>query len=96
VRKVAAGGRYVSDALAELFAVNSATSGQKPSHEALSSREFQVFLLLAQGIIVKEAAARLGLSVNTVHTYRRRILEKMSLQSNTHLALYALRHELID
>ena len=96
VRKVASGGRYISDALAEIFALNSVAGGQGPAHEALSAREFQVFLLLAQGIIVKEAAARLGLSVNTVHTYRRRILEKLSLQSNTHLALYAMRHELID
>jgi DNA-binding NarL/FixJ family response regulator len=96
IRKVASGRRYLSDALAELIAVHSAAGPPKPPHEGLSSREHQVFLLLAQGVTVKETAARLGLSLNTVHTYRRRILEKLDLQSTTQLALYALRHELID
>ena len=70
-------------------------SEQAP-HETLSSREFQVFRLLAGGRTVSAAAAELCLSVKTVSTYRTRILEKLDLKTNAELTLYAVRNRLID
>lgn len=92
VRKVAAGGRYVTPATAEALAsaVGSASAGV--GHEALSHREHQVFRLLTAGHNVSEIGARLQLAPNTVSTYRARILEKTGTKNDVELALYAERH----
>lgn len=91
VRKVAAGGRYVSAATAEALAAavgNASALGA----EALSHREHQVFRLLTAGQTVSEIGAQLGLAPNTVSTYRARILEKTGTKNDVELALYAERH----
>jgi two-component system invasion response regulator UvrY len=91
VRKVAAGGRYVSGATAEALAAavgNASALGA----EALSHREHQVFRLLTAGQTVSEIGAQLGLAPNTVSTYRARILEKTGTKNDVELALYAERH----
>lgn len=91
VRKVAAGGVYVSAAAAEALA---AAVGKSLSQgaEALSHREHQVFRLLTAGQSVSEIGAHLGLAPNTVSTYRARILEKTGTKNDVELALYAERH----
>ncbi len=95
IRAVCAGRRYLGEALAEQLADHLAQNrGGKP-HEALSSRELEVFLLLAAAKSVSEIAERLGLSVKTVSTYRSRILEKMSLGTNAELIQYAVRNGLV-
>jgi DNA-binding NarL/FixJ family response regulator len=66
------------------------------AHELLSEREFQVFLRLAQGGSAGDIAKALSLSVKTVSTYRTRLMEKMSLASNSDLTYYALKNKLID
>jgi two-component system invasion response regulator UvrY len=66
-----------------------------PLHGKLSEREFQIFCKLAQGESVSQIAARLFLSVKTVSTYRRRILDKMSMKSNAEITSYAIRNDLI-
>jgi DNA-binding NarL/FixJ family response regulator len=96
VRKVASGGRYVSPSLGERLARLVYGDAEQLPHETLSSREFQVFRLLAAGRPVSAAAAELCLSVKTVSTYRTRILEKLDLKSNADLTLYAVRNRLID
>jgi DNA-binding NarL/FixJ family response regulator len=68
----------------------------KPLHARLSEREFQVFCKLAAGRAVSEIAAELCLSVKTVSTYRSRILQKMSFETNADLTSYALRNQLIN
>ncbi|GMU61754.1 MAG: response regulator transcription factor [Myxococcales bacterium] len=94
IRAVCAGRRYLGEALAEQLADHLAKDrGDKP-HEALSGRELEVFLLLAAARSVSEIAERLGLSVKTVSTYRTRILEKMSLETNAELIQYAVRNGL--
>ena len=65
-------------------------------HEQLSEREFQVFLKLAKGETAGDIAKALSLSVKTVSTYRTRVMEKMSLTSNSDLTYYALKNKLID
>lgn len=97
VRKAAAGGRYLTEAVAEALAraVSRTTAvrrtGAAAGIEALSHREHQVFRLLSQGCSVGEIGARLGLASNTVSTYRARILEKTGTRNDVELALYAER-----
>jgi DNA-binding NarL/FixJ family response regulator len=95
VRRVLAGGRWVTQEVAERLAAEVSLPADKLPHEILSDREFQVFRLLAGGTTVKAIAEELGVSVQTVSTYRARILEKMRLETNTDLTQYALHHRLI-
>jgi DNA-binding NarL/FixJ family response regulator len=93
VKRVLAGGRYLSGNLGERLAGVFAGGEQAPI-ERLSDREFQVMRLLAGGAGLKEIAAQLGLSVNTVSTFRRRLLRKMGMKTNADLALYAFQRGL--
>lgn len=92
VRKVAAGGVYVTSATAEALAAAVGQRGAQAGAEALSHREHQVFRLLIQGQSVTQIGAQLGLAANTVSTYRARILEKTGTHNDVELALYAERH----
>ena len=96
VRKVNNGGRYISSALAEQLASTFADEAADTPHTKLSDREYQVFLLIGEGKTVQEISERLSLSVNTINTYRRRILEKMNVANNADIVQYALRHRLIE
>lgn len=96
VKKVAAGGRYVSATLAEKLAVDLREGADTPIHELLSAREFQVLRMIASGKSVKEIAEEISLSVKTVSTYRARILEKTGMKTNAELIRYALQTQLVD
>jgi DNA-binding NarL/FixJ family response regulator len=96
VRKVVSKGRYVSPAVAERLALWVDRGAEKPPHETLSAREFQIFRILASGRTVSVAALELHLSVKTVSTYRARVLEKMNLKTNAALTVYAVRNHLIE
>ncbi|HEY2923391.1 MAG TPA: response regulator transcription factor, partial [Candidatus Eisenbacteria bacterium] len=96
VRKVVAGGRYVSTKLAERLAIMIDRDLEQLPHDQLSEREFQVFRLLASGRAVSKVAEELHLSVKTVSTYRSRVLEKMSLRTNADLTVYAVRNGLVE
>lgn len=95
IRTVLSGRRYIGESLAEQLADHLAVDRGERPHEALSSRELEIFLLLASAKSVSEIAGQLGLSVKTVSTHRSRILEKMALSSNAELMLYAVRHGLV-
>ena len=96
VRKVLAGGRYVSPALAEQLAVDLSHDTGQPIHDVLSDREFEVLRMLAAGRTVSQIAEELHLGVTTVSTYRARILEKMNMTTTAELMHYALYNRLID
>ena len=96
VKKVLAGGRYVSRSLAETLATNLSSDPVRPPQELLSEREFQVLRLIASGRIASEIAGELALSVKTISTYRSRILEKMGLRNNAELMHYAMEHQLVE
>ncbi len=96
VRKVLAGGTYVSPALAERLATNLHQDPGRPLHETLSDREFEVLCLIGSGKAVSQIAEILHLSVPTVSTYRARILEKMRMTTTADLIKYALRNRLVD
>lgn len=95
IQKVSKGGKYVTVSLAEKLAFELDASAEKPSHERLSNREYQVMLMLAAGQSVTEVAEELCLSAKTITTYRTRILEKMGMKKNAELTLYAVRNNLI-
>jgi len=96
IRKVSCGRKYISSTVAEKLAFDLETDSQKPPHEKLSDREYQVLCLLAIGKRVIEIGEILHLSVKTVSTYRTRILEKMQMKSNAELTHYAIKHDLVD
>jgi two-component system invasion response regulator UvrY len=95
VRKVLAGGKYVSASFAERLAAEVQADFRAP-HERLSDREYQIFRMLALAKTVKEISEDLDLSPQTVSTHRSRILEKMKFATNADLTQYALANHLID
>ncbi len=96
IRVISLGKRYITPTVAELLAQQLNRPNDMASHEQLSEREFQVFLKLAKGETAGDIAKALSLSVKTVSTYRTRVMEKMSLASNSDLTYYALKNKLID
>jgi len=95
IKKVVAGGRHISPSLGEIMAAYLTVKTDKPPHELLSNREFQVLRQIASGKTVSEIARELSLSVRTVSTYRTRILEKMGLKTNAELTHYAFQNQLV-
>ena len=96
IRKVARGGKFVSDSLAEKLAFDLAPDVERPIHDRLSDREYQVILMIAAGKTVKEIADELSLSVKTISTNRTRALDKMGMKNNADIARYAAKNGLID
>jgi|SRR5436190_2412166 len=96
IKKVLAGGRYVSAQLAERMASYLDIDLRKAPHERLSNREFLIMRLIASGRSVGQIAKELSLSVSTVSTYRSRILHKMDLENNSQVTHYALQKSLVD
>ncbi len=96
VRRVAAGKKHISPAVAEMLADGIGSEASQAPHEILSDREYQIFLLLAAAKTVSEIADKLALSVKTVSTYRHRILEKMHLRNNAELMHYAIGKHLTE
>jgi DNA-binding NarL/FixJ family response regulator len=95
VRKILAGGTYVTPSAAERLAGQLGARANLLPHESLSEREFQVLRLIATGLSGKHIATELGLSQKTVSTYRARLLEKMNLATTADLIQYAIRHQLV-
>ncbi len=92
VHKVLSGRKYISDSLTEQL---TDVLGEKPAHEQLSDREMQVLQLIAAGKSVSDIGEELSLSVNTISTYRSRILEKLNLNNNAEITRFALEHKLV-
>jgi DNA-binding NarL/FixJ family response regulator len=96
LRKIAAGGAYVTSEVAEQLALGAMPGGAQASHESLSPREFEVFRLLAGGISVTGIAGKLNVSVKTVSTHKANLMQKLSLHNQSELLRYAIRHGLAD
>jgi two-component system, NarL family, invasion response regulator UvrY len=95
VRKVLAGGRYVSPALAEQLALGVTRDLTRTLHETLSDREYDVMSRIASGKTVTEIAGDLSLSGKTISTYRARILEKLGVKNSAEIVQYAIRNGLV-
>jgi DNA-binding NarL/FixJ family response regulator len=96
IRKVVDGGKYISQSLAESLAFSLDVTSDRPRHETLSDREFQVMQLMASGKTLTEIAEELSLSAKTVSTYRGRLLEKMNLKTNAEIVRYAIENGLVE
>lgn len=96
IRKVAAGGRFISPEIAGDIAFGLIFQDERPPHALLSDREFQIFRLIASGCAVNDIAQRLNLSAKTVSTYKLRVLQKMNATSSAELIRYAIKHDLLD
>ena len=96
VRKILAGGRYVSPTLAEKLALTVGKDSTRAPHETLSDREYVVMCRIASGKTVTEIAGELSLSVKTISTYRARILEKLGVKKSAEIARYAIENGLLN
>jgi DNA-binding NarL/FixJ family response regulator len=96
IRKIAAGGAFISSEVAQQLALGAMPDAKGLPHEALSDREFQIFLLVAGGKSVSDIAAQLSLSVKTISTHKSNILVKMRMTSTADLIRYALSNRLLD
>jgi DNA-binding NarL/FixJ family response regulator len=96
INKVATGGRYITSALAERLVFDLGRDSDRPPHQDLSDREFEVMRLIASGKTVTQIAELLSLSDKTISTYRARLLEKMTMKTNAELTHYAIRNKLVD
>jgi DNA-binding NarL/FixJ family response regulator len=94
IREVAVGRRYISPLVAGSL-VDAVTNSERPLHEELSDREFEVLRYTAAGRPVKQIAHELGLSPKTVSTYRRRVLDKLKLESQAEAIRYAVNHGIV-
>jgi DNA-binding NarL/FixJ family response regulator len=94
IRKIAAGGAYISAEVAEQLALGAMPGVEKPPHETLSDREFEVFRQLVAGASVTEIAAALKLSVKTVSTHKANLMQKLAIDNPSDLVRYAIRHGL--
>lgn len=96
IQTISLGRKYISSSLAEKLAFALEVDAQKPLHETLSDREYQVMCLIASGKTPTEIARELMLSVKTISTYRSRILSKMRMNGTADLIRYAVKHGLVD
>lgn len=96
VRMVAAGKKYITPSLGEKLVLELDRDLERPLHETLSNREFQIMRALASGKKIKELAEELSISIHTVNTYKSRIMEKMNMKSITELTMYAIENHLLE
>jgi len=96
IRKISQGRKYITSSLAERLAFEMEIDSEKPLHEVLSDREYQVLRIIAAGKTIKQIAEELSLSIKTVSTYRGRIMEKMKMKTNAELMHYAIKHQILD
>jgi len=92
LRKIAAGGAFISADVAEQLALGSMRGGVSAAHERLSDREFEVFRLIASGVSVSDIAVRLNLSAKTISTHKANLMQKMELRNQSELIRYAIKH----
>lgn len=96
INNILDGKKYISASLAQKLADHVSTRNEKPAHESLSDREYQIFLMIASGKTTKEISDGLNISKQSTATYRSRILQKMKMKNNSQLMRYAIRNQLID
>jgi len=96
MRKVSSGSKYVTSSLAEKLASVLEIGAEKPLHQTLSDREYQVLCMIASDKSIKQIANELLLSAKTISTYRSRVLRKMNMNNNIELTRYAIQNQLVS
>lgn len=95
IREVARGKTFLSAEIAQKVALQTLIGNDDPLHQ-LSSREFEIFRLLAEGRKVEEVAEMLKISQKTVANYYTMIKQKLGVSSPIEMVRLAIRHGLID
>ena len=95
VRTVAQGRKYVTPEIAQMLVESLTTPVPEHAHDKLSDRELQTLVMIASGKRLADIALELTLSPKTVSVYRARVLEKLGLQNNAELTVYAIRKGLV-
>ena len=95
IHKIVEGGAYVSDAITLRLAAQLNSKSKETLHELFSDREFAVLCAIAEGKSLTQIASDSNLSAKTVTTYRKRVLDKLGMHSNTELVRYALEQGLV-
>ena len=96
IRKVAAGGVFVSPKLAELLATDVSPNAPHAPHVLLTNREFEVFSRIVRGVSLTAIAEEFSLSIKTVSTHKSHILAKMNMATQVDLVRYAIERNLLD
>lgn len=96
IKAILNGEQYFTPTIATLITNELRDSHNKHSHDVLSNREHEVFLLIASGQNVSDIARKLSLSVKTISVYRALILKKMNLKNNAEITHYAFKHNLVE
>lgn len=96
VKEILEGRKYISPTVMNILSDNVKKDGKVELSEVLSDREYEIFMLIAQGKTVSEIAEILSLSVKTVSTHRTHILEKTKLKNNAEIVMYAVRNKLLQ
>jgi len=96
IQLIVSGNKYISRSLADRLIEEIQRDTNKPPHETLSDREYEVLSLIASGKSMKEVGAALSLSKSTVSTYRQRIFDKLKVKSSAEITRYALHHGLVS
>jgi DNA-binding NarL/FixJ family response regulator len=95
VRTVAQGRKYVTPEIAQMLVESLTMPVTENAHDKLSDRELQTLVMIASGKRLSDIAEELTLSPKTVSVYRARVLEKLGLQNNSELTVYAIRNGLV-
>ena len=94
VRMIMNGNKYIETTLSESISLKNIDKNKQLLHEKLSDREFEVMRKIASGKRLIDIASDLSLSINTISTYKTRILEKMNMRSTVEIIRYVLDHDL--
>jgi len=95
IRKVASGKRFIDPDLAEMMAFDLGEANQRSPHEQLSDREFQILLLLIEGMAINAIADELSISSKTVSTHKSRLMQKLNFRNNADMVRYGIDHGLV-
>ena len=95
IRKVTTGKKYVSATLAERLVDGLHAPVDRLPHELLSRREYQIMCMIASGKTPTDIAEELSLAVNTVGSYRKRVLDKMHMENNAEITRYVIKNGLV-
>lgn len=96
IRTVSTGRKYISHTVADALVTNLNPASDRPLHESLSDREYQVMCMIASGKSVSTISKELNLSVKTISTFRSHILRKMNMKDNAEITHYAIKNQLVD
>ncbi len=96
IRRIASGRKYISPEVAEQLADDVEKSKDKPLHQKLANREYQIMCLIASGKTIKQISDELSLSVSSVSTVRARILKKMGMKTSAEITHYAIKNGLVE